>query len=94
MNILEKIKELKALRAELGEGDELEKQAYTETIVSLVKQMANEKTVETTTTETKPVAVVFDATQHAKNSDFEFKETDVPETTISQIKSKTRYIPQ
>ena len=42
MNILEKIKELKALRAELGEGDELEKQAYTEAIVSLIKQMSNE----------------------------------------------------
>lgn len=94
MNILEKIKELKALRAELGEGDELEKQAYTETIVSLVKQMANEKPVETTTVDSKPIVAAFDAVQHAKNSDFEFKETDVPETSISQIKSKTRYIPQ
>jgi hypothetical protein len=94
MNILEKIKELKALRAELGEGDELEKQAYTETIVSLIKQMSHVSDITTTKNEEKELVVKFDATQHAKNSDFEFKETDMPETSISQIKSKTKYIPQ
>jgi hypothetical protein len=93
MNILEKIKELKALRAELGEQDIEEKQAYTETIVSLVKQMANSPEP---VAQSKPVEVPKTVTpeQHAKNSDFEFRETDVPDNTVSQIMSKTKYIPQ
>lgn len=92
MNILEKIKELKALRAELSENDIEEKQAYTEAIVNLVKQMG--KVEETATlTSTAPLQPVVSQNTF-KNTDFEFKETDMPENSISQIKSKTKYIPQ
>ena len=92
MNILEKIKELKALRAELGEQDTEERQAYTEAIVSLVKQLGKveEKATLTTTDIQQPII----PQNIIKNSDFEFKETDMPENSISQIKSKTKYIPQ
>jgi len=94
MNILEKIKELKSLRAELGEQDIEEKQAYTESIVSLVKQIA--VVPKEVIAENKPIQAsqIITPTQHAKNSDFEFKETEVPDNTISQIMSKTKYIPQ
>lgn len=93
MNILEKIKELKALRAELGENDIEERQAYTDAIIGLVKQMAvipetiTAKPPETNTVQPVPQPII-------KNGDFEVSENDVPEDSITQIKSRTRYIPQ
>lgn len=89
--MIEKIKELKALRAELGEADVEEKQAYTEAIISLIKQMGTE-----TVAKSNPLEVVFQppASVPKKSEDFEFKETDLPEDRISQLSNKLRYIPQ
>lgn len=88
--MIEKIKELKALRAELGEADVEEKQAYTEAIISLIKQMGTE-----TVAKDNPIqAIIQPPIIPKKSEDFEFKETDLPEDRISQLSNKLKYIPQ
>lgn len=98
--MIEKIKELKALRAELGEADVEEKQAYTEAIISLIKQMgaetvAKDNPIQATDFLRKLTSTIVQPPSVPKKSeDFEFKETDLPEDRISQLSNKLKYIPQ